>query len=135
MSTVALADILNVEEQDLIARGDDWVNTFRISARTRVEIHARLARLGRAIGNALNLGRRRRVIITGWPSALPEADRDVVREAVGETLLGGADGVDIDFAAANFGKEPTSGLALATFSFIRRSGECVHDHGDAQHSA
>jgi predicted NBD/HSP70 family sugar kinase len=123
VSTVALADILNVEEQDLIARSDGWVNAFRITARTRAEIRVRLSRLGRAIGNALNLGRRRRVLITGWPAALTEEDRSVVREAIDETLLGGAEGVSVDFPTATFGKEPASGLALATFSFIRRGGE------------
>jgi predicted NBD/HSP70 family sugar kinase len=123
VSTVALADILNVEEQDLIAQGDGWVGAFRISQRTRTEIRARLLKLGHAIGNALNLGRRRRVIITGWPSVLPEDDRDVVRRGIDETLLGGAEGVEIEFSPANFGKEPTTGLALATFNFIQRAGE------------
>jgi hypothetical protein len=123
VSTVALADILNVEEADLIARGDRWVREFRISSRARTEIRSRLRQLGMAIGNALNLSRQRRVVIAGWPSVLPEEDRAAVLEAVGETLLGGAEGVDLTFAAASLGREPASGLALATFCFIRRSGE------------
>lgn len=123
VSTVALADILNVQEADLIARGDRWVQEFRVSAKARTEIRTRLARLGVAIGNTLNLSRQRRVVVTGWLSVVQEEDRAVVLEAIEQTLLGGAEGVELTFASASLGQEPASGLALATFSFIRRSGE------------
>ena len=122
VSTAALADILKIQEADLIARGDRWAQEFNITARARREIQARLARLGTAIGNTLNVSRCRRVVVTGWPSALPGEDRAALLDAVGGSLLGGSDGIDIAFAPASLGREPASGLALATFSFIQRGG-------------
>ena len=125
VSTVALANILAVEEADLLARGDRWSQEFRISSKARTEIRSALSRLGLAIGNALNLNRQRRVIVAGWPSVLPVEDRSIVRDTIGQTLLGGADDVELSFADSALGREPASGLALATFSFIQRSGERV----------
>jgi hypothetical protein len=43
--------------------------------------------------------------------------------AVECALLGGAEGVNLSFAGASFGREPASGLALSAFAFIRRGGE------------
>jgi len=123
VSTVALADILAVQENDLISRGDCWPHDYRISVQARAEIRVRLGRLGLAIGNALNLNRQRNVVIAGWPGALPAEDRAVVMEAIGQSRLGGLQAVALTFSNASLGREPVSGLALAAFSFIRRSGE------------
>ncbi|WP_284420246.1 MULTISPECIES: ROK family transcriptional regulator [unclassified Bradyrhizobium] len=123
VSTVALADILKVPESDLIGRGDRWPDDYRISAEARAAIRMRLGRLGLAIGNALNLNRQRNVVIAGWPGALPADDRAVVLEAIGQSRLGGLQRVALTFSNASLGREPVSGLALAAFSFIRRSGE------------
>ncbi|CCE00330.1 ROK family transcriptional regulator [Bradyrhizobium sp. STM 3809] len=122
VSTVALADILQVQESELIGGGDRWPELFRVSSAARAEIRARLARLGLAIGNALNLNRQRNVVIAGWPSALPAEDRAAVMAAIGESRLGGLQGISLSFSAASLGREPQAGLALAAFSFIRRSG-------------
>lgn len=123
VSTVALSNILEVEESDLISRGDRWPTDYRISATARAEIRDRLGRLGLAIGNALNLNRQRNVVIAGWPGALPAEDRAIVMEAIGQSRLGGLHGIALTFSHASLGREPVSGLALAAFSFIRRSGE------------
>lgn len=131
VSTAALADILKVQEADLIARGDRWVQEFNVSPKARREIQGRLVRLGVAIGNTLNVSRFRRVVVTGWPSALPEEDRAAVRDAIERSLLGGSGGIDIAFAPASLGREPASGLALATFSFIQRGGARLHTPGEA----
>ncbi|CAL75230.1 putative repressor (ATPase domain and DNA-binding domain) [Bradyrhizobium sp. ORS 278] len=122
VSTVALADILRVQESELIGAGDRWPEIYRISSAARAEIRARLARLGLAIGNALNLNRQRNVVIAGWPSALPAEDRAIVMAAIGESRLGGLQGITLSFSEASLGREPQAGLALAAFSFIRRSG-------------
>lgn len=123
VSTVALANILAVQESELINRGDRWPHDYRISAPARAEIRARLGRLGLAIGNALNLNRQRNVVIAGWPGSLPAEDRANVLEAIGQSRLGGLQGIALTFSPASLGREPVSGLALAAFSFIRRSGE------------
>lgn len=123
VSTVALADILNVEESDLLGRGDRWPDDFRISKTARADIKTRLDRLGLAIGNALNLTRQSNVVIAGWPSALPAEERNAVLDAIGRSRLGGVQGIALTFSDASLGREPRSGLALAAFSFIRRSGE------------
>ncbi|MGY3450203.1 ROK family transcriptional regulator [Bradyrhizobium sp. USDA 4353] len=122
VSTVALADILQVRESELIGRGDRWPDDFSIPAAARAEIKARLGLLGLSIGNALNLNRQRNVVIAGWPGALPAEDRAVVMDAIGASRLGGLQGIALSFAPASLGREPVSGLALAAFSFIRRSG-------------
>jgi predicted NBD/HSP70 family sugar kinase len=123
VSTVALADILAVQESELISRGDRWPYDYRISAQARAEIRGRLGRLGLAIGNALNLNRQRNVVIAGWPGALPAEDRASILDAIGQSRLGGLQGIALTFSQASLGREPVSGLALAAFSFIRRSGE------------
>ncbi|UFZ08125.1 ROK family transcriptional regulator [Bradyrhizobium ontarionense] len=123
VSTVALAGILEVQESDLIGHGDRWPHEYRISAKARAEIRSRLGRLGLAIGNALNLNRQRNVVIAGWPAALPAEDRALIMDAIGQSRLGGLHGIALTFSNASLGREPVSGLALAAFSFIRRSGE------------
>lgn len=131
VSTAALADILKVQEADLIARGDRWAQEFSIPPKAHREIQARLVRLGVAIGNTLNVSRFRRVVVTGWPSALPDEERAAVRDAVARSLLGGSGGIEIVFAPASLGREPASGLALATFCFIQRGGGRLLPTGEA----
>lgn len=123
VSTVALAGILEVQESDLIGHGDRWPQEYHSSAKARAEIRSRLGRLGLTIGNALNLNRQRNVVIAGWPAALPAEDRALIMDAIGQSRLGGLHGIALTFSNASLGREPASGLALAAFSFIRRSGE------------
>lgn len=122
LSSAALADVLGVAEADLIARGDQWIHEFRISAKAKRDIGERLFRLGLAIGNALNVSRSNRVVVTGWTGALPEEDRALLLDAIGQALLGGAAHIELTLAPANFGREPATGLALASHSFVRRGG-------------
>ncbi len=122
-SSVAVAKILGVSESELIELGDDWANTLPISDEARSDIGLCLSRLGTAIGNALNIRRLHRVVLTGWPAALPKADRHILVQAIDKALFGGAGGVDVSFIPSNLGREPTSGLALAVHGFIRRGGE------------
>jgi predicted NBD/HSP70 family sugar kinase len=122
VSTAALARFLNVEEPDLIGRGDNWHAQFHISAKARWQIREQLSKLALMIGNTLNARECRKVVLTGWPCVLPQDDHALISEIVDQTILGGGKGVELHFAPANFGKEPASGLALATFSFIQRGG-------------
>ncbi len=122
-STVAVADILGVSEDELIRLGDGWAEALPRSARARGEIRHCLDALGTAIGNTLNVRRLNRVVIAGWPAALPEGESRALTEALDRALFGGARTVEVRFAPSNLGREPVSGLALAVHAFIRRGGE------------
>lgn len=122
-SSAAVASILGVSESELIELGDDWASTLPISAQALNEIRHSLSRLGTAIGNALNIRRLRRVVVTGWPAALPETEKQRLVHAVDKALFGGAGRLDVSFIPSNLGREPSSGLALAVHGFIRRGGE------------
>ena len=85
----ALAELLGVSEARLLQLGNDWVNTIPISPSVRQELQQRLFRLGLAIGNTLNVKPCRGVAVSGWPSLLPEDDRNAVVDGIDACLLGG----------------------------------------------
>jgi len=125
VSTAAIATILNVAESDLLARGESWASDIRMSSKMRAELRERLRRLGLVVGNTLNLNSTRRVEIAGWPGGLRDEARAAIIEGIDAALFGGSEGVSLGFPNAEFGREPASGLASATFAFIRGGGETV----------
>jgi predicted NBD/HSP70 family sugar kinase len=123
ISTAVIAPLLDASEAELLALGPRWGERIRLPDSAITDVEARLTQLGLAIGNALNFGRIRRVVIAGWPSGFQEEGRSSILMGINSSLLGGASGIDLSFSAAGFGEEPASGLALAAFSFIRRGGQ------------
>lgn len=122
VSTGAMALLFGKAEQQMLAARDSWREGVRLSHHAKVDIDNRLVLLGTAIGNALNLNRVRRVVVAGWPSALQDRARPAVLAGIDRSLFGGAAGVDLSFSAIELGREPASGIALATFAFINRGG-------------
>ncbi|WNJ90326.1 ROK family protein [Bosea sp. 685] len=122
VSTGAMAPLIGKTEQQMLAPRDSWREGVRLSGHAEAEIGIRLAQLGTAIGNALNLNRVRRVVVAGWPSALQDKAGPAVLAGIDRSLFGGAAGVELSFSAIELGREPASGIALATFAFINRGG-------------
>ncbi|MEZ2410134.1 putative NBD/HSP70 family sugar kinase [Bosea sp. OAE752] len=120
VSTAAVAPAIGLREQDLLAM-DEWqAGRLKLSARAQADLAARLARLGHAIGNALNLTPIRRVVVAGWPAELGEKMHASVLGGIEASLFGGAAAVNLTFANAELGREPAAGLALATHAYLQR---------------
>ncbi len=120
-STVTLALLCGVEEAALAAAGAAWPALVRMTPRREAAIRLALFRTGLVIGNALNLMPAARVVLCGWPAALPEAMRDAVTEGMDRSLFGGARQA-IRFIAPALGQEPAAALAFAVHALVRQGG-------------
>lgn len=120
VSTAAIAPAIGIREQDLLTMGEWRLGGLKLSARVRRDLMTRLARLGLAIGNALNLTPIRRVVVAGWPAELGDQAHATILGGIDASLFGGASAVDVTFANAELGREPAAGLALATYAYLQR---------------
>lgn len=120
VSTAAVAPVIGIREQDLLAMGEWRAGRLKLPARARGELSARLTRLGLAIGNALNLTPIRRVVVAGWPAELGDQADAAIRGGIDASLFGGASAVELCFSNAELGREPAAGLALATYAYLQR---------------
>lgn len=118
VSTSALADLLGIAEDEILAGRMPAVADLLPSV--LAEIEHRLVELGMVIGNALNLKRARRIIVAGWPEWLGRRAKDRLMAGIDLSLFAGVDAVSLSFSPMKLGQEPSSGLALACFSLIRR---------------
>ncbi|WP_064697626.1 ROK family transcriptional regulator [Rhizobium aegyptiacum] len=122
LSTAAIAPCLKVEEAAILDLGDNWPERIPIASKAEVELGERLTRLGLTIGNALNIVQTRRVLVGGWPVGLGNKSIVAIRKGIDASLFGGADDVELRLVESELGREPSSGLALATFAYLRRGG-------------
>ena len=120
VSTAAVAPAIGIREQDLLTMGEWQAGRLKLSARARGDLATRLARLGHAIGNALNLTPIRRVVVAGWPAELGDQAHAAVLGGIEASLFGGASAVNVTFSNAELGREPAAGLALATYAYLHR---------------
>jgi len=120
VSTAAVAPVIGIGEQDLLAMGEWRGGRLKLPARARGDLSARLTRLGLAIGNTLNLTPVRRVVVAGWPAELGDQAHAAIRGGIDASLFGGASAVDLRFSNAELGREPAAGLALATHAYLQR---------------
>lgn len=123
VSTGALADLLGVREGEILAGRMPAVAD--LPASTLIEIERRLVELGIVLGNALNLNHVSRIIVAGWPEWLGRRAKDSLMAGIDLSLFSGADAVNLSFSPMKLGQEPSSGLALACFSFIRRGASAA----------
>ncbi len=125
VSLGAMSQILGGTELDISA-GDSAAIAARV-AKTNCgsEIHERLVLLGVAVGNALNLEVTNRVRIGGWPSLLPDMARDAIMQGLGESLLGEASSVQLDFVAPALGADPKAALCFAAHRFVANGAPMV----------
>ena len=120
VSTAAIAPTIGIREQDLLTMGEWRAGRLKLSARARGDLATRLARLGHAIGNALNLTPIRRVVVAGWPAELGDQAHATILGGIDASLFGGASAVNVTFSNAELGREPAAGLALATYAYLHR---------------
>lgn len=118
VSTGALAELLGVAEAEILAGRMPAIAT--VAPSVLAEIEHRLVELGMVMGNALNLHRVHRIIVAGWPEWLGRRAKDGLMAGLDLSLFAGAEAVSLSFSPMKLGQEPSSGLALACFSFIRR---------------
>ena len=123
-SLPALAELLGLNEAELLAFGNEWITEIPLSQRVRQELRRRLFRLGLAIGNTLNVKPCRGVAVSGWPSLLDEDDRKAVIDGIDACLLGGRKlaQVSLAFVPPSSGNDPQAALAFAAFSLARSGG-------------
>ncbi|MCQ4162169.1 ROK family transcriptional regulator [Roseomonas sp. GC11] len=123
-STVALAGLCGVAEAELVAAGAEWPRLARLTPRREAALRGVLGAIGLVLGNALNLQPVARVVLCGWPAALPPPLRAAVAEGMARSLFGGGGpgGPDLLFLPAAPPAPPAAALALAAHALIRRGG-------------
>jgi hypothetical protein len=117
-----MAELLGVAEADLLQPGSAWTNA--ISSPVRDELRHRLFRLGLAVGNTLNVKPCPAVAISGWPSLLPEDDRQALVGGIDAALLGGLGHAQasLAFVPPSTGNDPCAALAFAACCLACRGG-------------
>jgi len=123
-SAGAAGRILGIPEAAMIAADNEWPRLARFTARRRARLAEALHRLGLAIGNVLNIMPVALVAISGWPTALAEADRAAILRGVGDSLFGGpaAMQVPLRFLPSSLGSDPRPALAWAMHELVRNGG-------------
>lgn len=131
-STTALAGILGVPEAGLLAAGEGWATSFPCDAAQEAALREVLHGLGLVLGNALNLLPATRVVVCGWPAALPELARDAIAAGLDRSLFGGwaEAGLALDLLPAAPGSEPGAALAWAAHRFVEAGGIAVPQKPD-----
>lgn len=125
----AIAPIVGKDEEHMLSRGDAWLQDEELTPRALAQLRDRLILLGIGIGNALNLHGLRAVVVSGWPSLLPEQERRAISHGIDESLLGGLlDDVTLIFRKPGTGSDPGASVAFSAWAFARRGGV---DHFDA----
>lgn len=123
-SLKAVAGVVGVPSDEILSRGDQFLDPARLGAEQRAALADRLRLLGVGIGNALNLAWLPSVVVCGWPSLMAPADRAAIAAGIGESLLGGAgpDRLRLEFVAPAIGNDPRAALAFAAHAFVRTGG-------------
>lgn len=122
-SLPAIAEICGLSEEDILRAGDSFVD-LGLSGSVRSRLRERLQILGVGLGNALNLQPARHVVVSGWPSLLPEEDRGAISDGLNSSLLGGYDPgrLGLSFIPPVIGNDPRAALAYAAYCFARAGG-------------
>lgn len=120
----AVSQIIGISDQDLLTKGDRFLEALDVAPDARAALGERQFMLGLALGNALNLHSVRKVVISGWPSLLPEAQRTPIFDGLDQSLLGGfAPGrVEVGFIEPSIGNDPKAALTYAAYCFVRGGG-------------
>ncbi len=120
----AVAEIIGVAESDILTTGDRFLEALDMDNAARRTLRERQFLLGLALGNALNLHPVPTVVISGWPSLMPEAERDAILDGLNESLLGGYDEsrLSLSFIEPSIGNDPKAALSYAAYCFVRSGG-------------
>lgn len=120
----AVSEVVDMTANEILRRGDQFLDTAALGPAQRDELRARLRLLGLGLGNALNLVRLPAVVICGWPSLMPPADRAEIAAGMAESLLGapGPASPALHFIPPAIGNDPRPALAYAAHAFVRSGG-------------
>lgn len=121
-SLKAVSGLVGVAPDEILNRGDRFLDPARVSPEQAAALADRLRLLGVGIGNALNLAWLPSVVVCGWPSLMAPAARAAIAEGIGESLLGGAERLRLDFVAPAIGNDPRAALAFAAHAFVTGGG-------------
>ncbi|KAB0264917.1 ROK family protein [Microvirga brassicacearum] len=120
----AISKILGIADSEILRRGDAFIEMLNLDGAMRAALRERLFLLGLGLGNALNLHPLSSVVVSGWPSLMPEADRRSILDGLNESLLGGYDEnrLHLSFIAPSIGNDPRAALYYAAYCFVRGGG-------------
>ncbi|MBS7700696.1 ROK family transcriptional regulator [Chelatococcus sp. YT9] len=120
----AISSILNLDAGEILHRGDSFIDMLDLDGDARAVLRERLVMLGLGLGNALNLHPLSSVVISGWPSLMPEEDRAAIIAGLDESLLGGFDErrLSLSFIAPSIGNDPQAALHYAAYCFVSGGG-------------
>jgi predicted NBD/HSP70 family sugar kinase len=120
----AVSQITGISDADILTRGDKFIEALNVDPGARETLRERQLLLGLALGNALNLHPLPKVVISGWPSLMPEVDRAAITEGLNQSLLGGyaPERLELSFIEPSIGNDPKAALHYAAYCFVRGGG-------------
>ncbi|MBS7705649.1 putative NBD/HSP70 family sugar kinase [Chelatococcus asaccharovorans] len=120
----AISPIVGLDASEILNRGDSFIDVHGLDSDVRAALRERLVMLGLGLGNALNLHPLSSVVISGWPSLMPEDDRAAIIAGIDESLLGGFDErrLSLSFVAPSIGNDPRAALYYAAYCFVSGGG-------------
>lgn len=123
----AVSQITGISDADILTRGDHFMEALSVDPGARETLRERQFLLGLALGNALNLHPLRKVVVSGWPSLMPEIDRAAIAEGLNQSLLGGytPERLELSFIEPSIGNDPRAALHYAAYCFVRGGGSLV----------
>ncbi|MEO3998377.1 ROK family protein [Mesorhizobium sp. CAU 1732] len=120
----AVSKIIGVSDSEILTKGDRFLEVVGMDSIAREMLRERQFLLGLALGNALNLHPVSTVVISGWPSLMPEEDRAAITDGLNQSLLGGYDErrLTLSFIEPSIGNDPSAALHYAAYCFVRGGG-------------
>lgn len=120
----AVSQIIGISDADILTKGDHFMEALSVDPAARETLRERQFLLGLALGNALNLHPMAKVVISGWPSLMPEADRAAIGDGLNQSLLGGysPERLELSFIEPSIGNDPKAALHYAAYCFVRSGG-------------
>lgn len=130
----AISPIIGLSDADILTRGDHFMEALSVDPAAREALRERQYLLGLALGNALNLHSVPKVVISGWPSLMLEADRVAIADGLNQSLLGGysPERLELAFIEPLIGNDPKAALHYAAYCFVRGG---ALDEKSGQHAA
>lgn len=117
----AISPIIGMSDADILTKGDHFMEALSVDPVAREALRERQFLLGLALGNALNLHSVPKVVISGWPSLMPQVDRAAIGDGLNQSLLGGysPERLELSFIDPLIGNDPKAALHYAAYCFVR----------------
>jgi predicted NBD/HSP70 family sugar kinase len=117
----AISPIIGLSDADILTKGDRFMEALSVDPAAREALRERQFLLGLALGNALNLHSVPKVVVSGWPSLMPEVDRAAIADGLNQSLLGGysPERLELSFIEPLIGNDPKAALHYAAYCFVR----------------